>query len=633
MTYSTTPLRLPRTPEIASPAAITWSKDTNTLQKPLDLLIVTSQSDFHGEVPRLLDEAGRKGLQAEVQYVEDLEGSNEGEQLYDLSRKMGVLKAGGRLRDSTVCYVALHGGVNTQFSSWEQMCDRRSDLAAFVHYLGREDPALAAEPDDDVADSERPSLAFSSESDSEDDDDAIADSEQPPLAFTSESDSENDNEDSTTDDSSSSDRPPIHFLSVGHNQSNFPTDLFCLALRHAQVINGECMPAYQGPVILGSCHAGLLRESLSTHDGAYLMLAGTKPGFSSDMTECMLEAIDMMAEQKRQSSEPLTALDYWKRFAQISGEHIACIQEAKLLVHKPAEQPEPVPTVPGSRAVEHPERVLKAKLMHGSAKSVEAVFDMFGRQRFARYPATKIFESLVQDTTSPRETLRDKLQLLADNGFGLPDNATALAEIIEDCLRENNAGLLLAILQPDGGDALPEALRNAVAPCFDKTAVPPKLQSLCERVPELGQAVGRWLVEGIAALQANKRLGLGLTAYPHLLELAFKERCAALPEATGQAIRLFTDKLSQQEATRNIADEQKFVLLCDPADWLRQSLMIRLVTRPDLADATMLMSLASTLASPADLRDTLRDARKFAAERGNHAVAGFLREQGLDFPT
>ncbi len=609
MTNSTPPLRLPRTPEIASPAAIALSKDTDTPQKPLDLLIVTSRSDFYGEAAQLLDEAARKGLQAEVQYVEDLDGSNEGEQLVDLSRKMGILKAGGRLRDSTACYVSLHGEMNTQFSSWEQMCDRRSDLADFVHYLYRKDPASAARPDDDLAASERT-----------------------PLAFGSESDSENDDQDSTTDDSSSPDRPPIHFLSGGQNQSDFPTDLFCLALRHAQIINGECMPAYQGPVILGSCHAGQLAESLSTLGGAYLMLAGTKPGFSSDMTECMLEAIDMMAEQKRQSSEPLTAVDYWKRFAQISGEHIACIQDAQLLVHKPAEQPEPVPPVPGSRAVEHPERVLKAKLMHGSAKSVEAVFDMFGRQRFARYPATKIFESLVQDTTSPRETLRDKLQLLADNGFGLPDNATALAEIIEDCLRENNAGLLLAILQADGGGALPDALRNAVAPCLDKTAVPPKLQSLCLQVPELGQAVGRWLVEGIAALQANRRLGLGLTAYPHLLELAFRERCAALPEATGQAIRLFTDKLSQQEATRNIADEQKFALLCDPAEWLRQSLMIRLVTRPDLADAKVLISLAPGLEPPVDIRDTLRQARKFAADRGNHAVAEFLREQGLDFP-
>ncbi len=144
MSLSAPSSRLPLTPSVGSPVAVSTAKDEATPIQPLDLLIISSRIDFFGETNRLLDEANRKGLHVETLFIEDLQGDNTGMRLCDLHQRMGKLTTSGKLSDSSAIYVGLHGDLESRVKSIQDQFQFNPGLDGFLRFLSEKGHSTSA---------------------------------------------------------------------------------------------------------------------------------------------------------------------------------------------------------------------------------------------------------------------------------------------------------------------------------------------------------------------------------------------------------------------------------------------------------------------------------------------------------
>lgn len=611
MNSSALSLRPPLLACATAPGSVNFPAQTTAPVLPLDLLIVTSRADFHQEATQLLACAHDQALQADTLFIEDLEGSNDGERLQDLHRKMGLLRASGKLPDSAATYVTLHGTKSFRFGSPQELYQHRPHLGEFIRFLGDDDGASTV-PSDDAPDRipGRPqetgeSSLSESDGDSCDDDDS---------------------------DSGTPGRLPLHFLTRNDGQFRFPSDLFCLALRQARRVEGTCTSGYQGVIFLSSCYAGQLAGQLGSQGGGYLILSGKKTGIAIDAADCMREAIDLMAERKRQPESSLTARDYWLRLRHVSGEHIACVMDRESRVHKPLEHSEPLLALVSGRSAVQPQRVLEAKLAHGSARALQAVFDKYGKQRLSHLSPDLMFRLLAFDEASDPIEITCKLRVLENQGIPLLEASTDVGRWIRQVIGQDNLVMLAAMLSYRKDGQLPEAVLASMPDCLfdlDDMDTPNALQALCGQYPELEELVTAWLIDGVDWLHARQRPALRMEHQPYFLDLAFAARCYRLPAELCNAISRHGAKTVQRYRMDYVAESDRSSFVHDPGLWLNHALCRALIDWHDSNEAEALIAVASLLDSPIILKDTLDIAYRYGKAQGQANMIQFLRAHGF----
>lgn len=505
--------------------------------------------------------------------------------------------------------------------------NRRPDLYRFTMSLCEEGRAVTqTDGDTDVMFSDEDEASAASDAENDPDDGIAGDPGSVSMEASSESD-DSDQSASDSDDTARSD-VAIHVLSVGIGDRwlNFPSDLFCHALRHTSLRDGEWHPGYAGPILLSTCHGGLLRNALKDHGGHYLVLNGTKPGWEEDGTDCMREAIEIMAEHKRQLGKQPTAYDYWARIRHISGEHIAWVGDGCFHVHKVLAHHEPVLGIPSDRAARQPVRVLRAKLMHGSDKAVQAVFDKYGSTAFADYSPSTCFGLLAADDDSPLEAIRHKLQVLDRHGIRVPDEVSMALPLLERVIAKENPHALMAVLLHRPQGKLPASLSLALLACVSEhsdrmTRV--QLLRMCEHDRELGETVLDCLLAGLTGHPKTQRT-LQLLDAPYFLEPLFKAALSRYPWSLGEAVWRHLNRVIARRAEAAALDKNNF--LNDPAGCLENWITIYTVYRPDFDLATALVSAARAAELPID--PILKSLRRLG-EAGRLDLLTFLRQPGI----
>lgn len=622
---------------VAAPAPVTLPNEKSAQVQPLDLLIVTSRADFHQETLHLLACAHDQALHADKLFIEDLTGANDGERLQDLHHRMGALRSSGKLPDSAAIYVTLHGARSFRFASPQDMYQRRPHLAEFIRFLhedGGTSLGQSCEPttalmQDRLTTPDNHRTFLDSEAG-----DASAMSADDASGCGSMSPRDTD-ESSLSDSDTNSDaagRLPTHCLTRHDGRFSFPSDLFFLALRHARMVDGTCTSDYQGVVFLSSCFGGQLVDQLGNHGGSILILNGRKSGTAIDAEECMLEAIDLMAESKRQRQLPLTARDYWLRLRHVSGEHIVCLMHSECWVHKPLQSTEPLLAVLSGRSAGQPQRVLESKLIHGSPNALQAVFDKYGTQRFSHYQPEFFIGLLGLDIDSHPIDIGLKLQVLEDHGIALFETTADVCRWLRAIIAEEKEAMLGAILSHRREGRLPEPVLASLPDCLfdlDDPDTPNALQSLCELSPELEALVSAWLIEGADWFSARQRAAVKMDRQPYFLALAFTARCSRVPAVLRDAVNRHGAQSIRRYRTDHIADSDKSIFIHDPGRWLSHALCRALIDWRDKEEADALITAAASLDSPLDLKATLDIAFRYGKAQGRSEMAGFLNTHGF----
>lgn len=260
-------------------------------------------------------------------------------------------------------------------------------------------------------------------------------------------------------------REGAYGFSAERGNLEFPGEMLVSALRHASPSGSPSAPDFTGLIVWGACRARKMAEVLQASGGENILLAGNKPVQSADGEACMLEVIDLIGARKREGQPPLSGRDYWMRLRNISGEHIAYVQDASTEIHKvlASGHGEPTLTSRTGRSANQPRRILEAKLMHGSPKAVQAVFDKYGKDQFSGLSRAEIYASLAMDAASDAARLREKMAVLEKHGFGFPRNTNELMDYLEQCVKHSNLTMLSVLLQSDGeplARLLPQAIRG-----------------------------------------------------------------------------------------------------------------------------------------------------------------------------
>ncbi len=378
---------------------------------PLDLVIFTCDFDWNENTDTLCDAAGRAGIDAEVVSFEGLTGHTPGERLACLHKITGEWLASGKLTPSTVVYVDLHGGPADEFDGLPDYFEARPDLKAFHQSLG----------------------------------DASAQCE------------------------AASDHPSLFVFSAVDQE--FPGFMLDRALRHASPSNGSLQSDFRGLIVWGACHARDLSPNLMNSGGENLLLAGKKPVLSTDSEDCMLEVIDLLGARKREAQPPLSGRDYWMHLRNVSGEHIAFVQESSVEISKVLEagHSEPVLHLRTGRASGQARRVLDAKLAHGSAKALQAVFDQYGTDAFSGLGDEDLFPVLALDAQSTDEEFQKKLDVLARHGFGLRNDVRSMQAFLSACIETQNARMLSTGLRARTHPAPGRLLLDAIDALIEST--------------------------------------------------------------------------------------------------------------------------------------------------------------------
>lgn len=262
-----------------------------------------------------------------------------------------------------------------------------------------------------------------------------------------------DNEDSDADTSPTSAASQASYgFSADDSNLEFPGERLVSALRHASPSGGSQAPDFAGLIIWAACRARKLAPVLQASGGENIILAGNKPVQSTDAEDCMLDVIDQIGARKRDGQPPLSGRDYWMHLRNVSGEHIAFVQDTSTEIHKVLSSGHSEPTLQSrtGRSAGQPLRILEAKVIHGSPKAVRAVFDTFGKDQFSELSRAAVYASLALDTFSSAEGWREKMAVLEKNGFGFPRTPDELRDYLSQCAEHKNVLMLSELLQSQG---------------------------------------------------------------------------------------------------------------------------------------------------------------------------------------
>lgn len=257
-------------------------------------------------------------------------------------------------------------------------------------------------------------------------------------------------------------------FSADDGNLEFSAERLVSALRHASPSDGTSPPDFTGLIIWGACRARKMAGVLEASGGENILLAGNKPVQSADGEACMLEVIDLIGARRQEGQSPPSGRDYWMHLQNVSGEHIAYVQHASTEIHKVlvSAHSEPALTSRTGRSAEHPVRIFEAKLIHGSPKAVQAVFDKYGKDRFSELSRAEVYASLALDTVSDADRWREKMAVLEKNGFGFPRTPDELMDYLAQCVKHSNIRMLSVLLHSQG-----ELLARLLAPVIEDIVI------------------------------------------------------------------------------------------------------------------------------------------------------------------
>ncbi len=288
----------------------------------------------------------------------------------------------------------------------------------------------------------------------------------------------------------------------------FPGAALSSALRHLPSSAGTLQQDFHGLIVWAACRVRKMEAALQSCAGENILLAGNKEVLSADSEECMLEVIDLMGARKREDLPSLTGRDYWMHLRNLSGEHIAYVQDTSTEIHKvlACESGEPTLTSRPGRSADQPRRILEAKLSHGSAKALQAVFDKYGKDHFPGFSRAEIYAFLALDTTGTTEKLLEKMAVLEKHGWGFPRDTLELADYLENCIECSNARMLstllrsqseqLTVLLPEAIDFIVRKMASDLIELFSENediAQQWLAMYLQAQPPEIRQAIDRYL--------------------------------------------------------------------------------------------------------------------------------------------
>jgi hypothetical protein len=246
----------------------------------------------------------------------------------------------------------------------------------------------------------------------------------------------------------------VYCLSAMKGGLKFSDEQLVSAIRHGSSPGDVPQPEFHGLIVWSSCEARKMEATLKAGGGENITLAGNKVVTGEDGDACMLEVFDLIAARKREGLPPLTGRDYWMHLQNVSGEHIAYVQDDSTEIHKvlATGAGEPVLTSRGGRSADQPLRILEAKVSHGSAKAVQAVFDKFGIDAFRKVTRTDIYSLLGLDSYHDAEGLLAKINVLEKYGYGFPRNSTELMDYLSLSTQSGNARMVAVLLQSQTKD-------------------------------------------------------------------------------------------------------------------------------------------------------------------------------------
>lgn len=417
----------------ATAVAPATGKVANTA--PIDLLIFTSAEDWKDETDTLREAAVQAGARTDILFAEDLDGWSPEEKLASLRQTMGEWLGNGKIQASTIIYVSLHG---------KEQAPRVADQT----------PSSTAQSGRTAGEASSPAASHV--------------------------------EGRPDTGSAGATSPSMYVFTADDEDLRFPGAMLASALRHASSSDGTLQPDFRGLILWGACKARKMAEALQACGGENILLAGNKEVVDTDCENCMLEVIDLIAARKRDGLPPLTGRDYWMHLRTVSGEHIAYVQDSATEIHKVLSSgfSEPVLTSFRGRSADQPQRILEAKLAHGSPKALQAVFDKFGKERFSGFSRTEMYAFLTLDNSSDIDLLREKMAILEKNGLGFPCTPDELTEYLSSCI-ENSNGPMVSVLLQSQVEQLKRLLPEAIGDIAKKMT--PGLIELFEENKEIAQ--------------------------------------------------------------------------------------------------------------------------------------------------
>jgi hypothetical protein len=263
----------------------------------------------------------------------------------------------------------------------------------------------------------------------------------------------------------------VYGFSARGSLMEFSGEQLVSALRHGSLPDDVPQADFHGLIVWSSCEVRKMEATLKAAGGENITLAGNKAILNADGNACMFEVFDLIAARKREGLPPLTGRDYWMHLRNVSGEHIAYVQDDFTEIHKvlASGSGEPVLTSREGRSAEQPKRILEAKVSHGSAKAIQAVFDKFGKDAFPGVTRTDIYGLLGLDRYHDAEGIQAKINVLEKYGYGFPGNTDELINYLFSCTQSRNARMAAVLLQSQTKD-LAQMLCEAV----ERIAIGPK---------------------------------------------------------------------------------------------------------------------------------------------------------------
>ena len=331
-------LQPPQIPLVEPSAPVTPVAGKDCVPVPLDMVIITCETDFQVETDRLRKEAATASVNAEFISMFKLPGYFMEAKLASLNKAIVAMRASGKINEATICWINLHGGAGT--------------------------------------------------------------------------------------DSANTASQGVYGFSARGGLMEFSGEQLVSALRHGSLPDDVPQADFHGLIVWSSCEVRKMEATLKAGGGENITLAGNKVILSADGNACMFEVFDLIAARKREGLPPLTGRDYWMHLRNVSGEHIAYVQDDFTEIHKvlASGSGEPVLTSREGRSAEQPKRILEAKVSHGSAKAIQAVFDKFGKDAFPGVTRTDIYGLLGLDSYHDAEGIQAKINVLEKYGYGFPGN-------------------------------------------------------------------------------------------------------------------------------------------------------------------------------------------------------------------
>lgn len=217
---------------------------------PVEILLHTSRDDYKAIAHLFEQECAQHGVHGRVVYVEDLDGTIDGDKLIQEHQLMGELLTRGDVIDSTLIIALHHGSMRTDLGYYP--------ADPFAQYIGRTggeyniidagDESKTDDADDNqgnekISDANQPesqsvvnqSIRPEGGQSKSDPDDEENERSTPPGSGDIDSDD-------SGSDSESSDLTPIHATSTKNDVLDVPTLYFDYALRHVTTESGKLTP-------------------------------------------------------------------------------------------------------------------------------------------------------------------------------------------------------------------------------------------------------------------------------------------------------------------------------------------------------------------------------------------------------